>query len=183
MSQLTALSVSIGVLGGIATWLFLAVGGILIWAAFLAWACFFHTGGTADALKKTVTGNIFGAFMAWLAALILLTVPLGNALPLPLWAGIVVGVTVLVLCLAARFGPLSVIPANVYGYAATFAFLLQTPEALDKAQLLSGGLGNALFVVVVSMVIGAFFGLASAKLGAALTKKVPTVGTEPAPPA
>ena len=35
MSQLVALSVSIGVLGGIATFLFLNLG-LLIWAAFIA---------------------------------------------------------------------------------------------------------------------------------------------------
>jgi hypothetical protein len=33
MSQLAALSLSIAVLGGLATWVFLLVGGILIWAA------------------------------------------------------------------------------------------------------------------------------------------------------
>jgi hypothetical protein len=41
MSSLVALALSVGVLGGIAAWLFLTVGAILIWAAFVAWACFF----------------------------------------------------------------------------------------------------------------------------------------------
>ncbi|MFQ5889992.1 MAG: DUF1097 domain-containing protein [Gemmatimonadota bacterium] len=175
MSQLTALSLSIGVLGGIATWLFLLIGGLLIWAAFLGWACFFHEGGDGAALRKTIVGNVFGAFVAWIAALIL-SLPLGEALPLPVWAGIVVGITVFGLCLAAKIQAFSSIPASVYGYAAAFAFLLLTPGSLDRGALLSGGMDNALIAVAISMAIGALFGTASGKLGAALTKApAPTV--------
>ena len=72
MSQLVALSLSIGVLGGIATFVFLQfMPSYLIWAAFIAWACYFHTGGNTEALKKTIICNIFGAVCAWVAALLL----------------------------------------------------------------------------------------------------------------
>lgn len=169
MSQLVALSVSIGVLGAIATFLFLHAG-LLIWAAFIAWACFFHSGGDTNGLRTTIVGNVFGAVCAWLAALILLAVPLGGTLGLPLWAAIVVGVTVLGMCLAAHLKALSVIPASVYGYAATFAFLLQTAGMLTTDKLLSASLQNGLVVVALSMVIGALFGFASGKLGAVLAK-------------
>jgi hypothetical protein len=169
MSQLVALSVSIGVLGGIATFLFLN-SGLLIWAAFVAWACFFHSGGDTNGLRNTIVGNVFGAFCAWLAAVILLSVPLGGTLGLPLWAAIVVGVTVLGMCLAAHIKAFSVIPASVYGYAATFAFLLQTAGMLNKDKLLSASLQNGLVVVALSMVIGALFGFASGKVGALLAK-------------
>jgi hypothetical protein len=168
MSQLVALSIAIAVLAAIATWAFLAVGSVLIWAAFLAWACFFHTGGDQNALKKTIVGNIFGVICGWVAAVVILGVPLANSLTLPVWAGIVVGFTVVVLCLAAHAGLLNVIPASVYGYAATFAFLLQTPEKLTLPKLTSASMENALIVVPVSMVIGALFALASGRLGAAL---------------
>ena len=36
MQTIPALALSVAVLGGIATWMFLTVGGILIWAAFMA---------------------------------------------------------------------------------------------------------------------------------------------------
>jgi hypothetical protein len=170
MSQLVALSVSIGLLGGIATILYLKLG-LLIWAGFIAWACFFHSGGDANALQKTILGNAFGAFCAWVAALIILSIPLADKLSLPVWAGIVVGLTVLVLCLGAHIKAFSVIPAGVYGYAAVFAFLLQTADAMTKEKLMSVGLANALIIVIVSMVIGAIFGLVSGKVGAALTAK------------
>jgi hypothetical protein len=170
MSQLAALSLSIGVLGGIATWVFLTVGGVLIWAAFVAWACFFHTGGNANALRDTIIGNIFGAVVATLAALAILTIPGANALGLPLWAGIVVGITAWAICIAANIKMFSVIPANVYGYACTFAFLLQTPEKLSVAALTSFSINNGLIVVALSMAIGAVLGFLSGKLGAALTR-------------
>ena len=170
MSQLVALSVSIGLLGGVATILYLKLG-LLIWAGFIAWACFFHSGGDTNALKTTIVGNAFGAFCAWVAAVIILSIPLAETLSLPVWAGIVVGLTVLALCLGAHIKAFSSIPASVYGYAATFAYLLQTADSMTKAKLLSVSMGNVLILVIVSMAIGALFGLASGKVGSALTAK------------
>ncbi|HEY7877611.1 MAG TPA: DUF1097 domain-containing protein [Gemmatimonadaceae bacterium] len=172
MSPLVALSVSIGILGGIATIICLKFG-LLIWAAFIAWGCYFHSGGDSAALQKTIAGNILGAVLAWIGALIILSVPLGDKLGLPLWAGIVVGVTVFLICVAATIKTFSVIPANVYGYAAVFAFLLQTPGSMTKDKLLSGGLGNALIVVVISMILGAIFAIISQKFAATMTAKAP----------
>lgn len=170
MSQLVALSVSIGVLGGVATILYLKLG-LLIWAGFIAWACFFHSGADGAALKNTIVCNAFGSFCAWLAAIIILSFPMADTLTLPVWAGIVVGLTVLLLCLASQVKALALIPASVYGYAATFAYLLQTPETMAKDKLMSAGLTNALIVVIISMAIGAFFGLASGKMAGAIGPK------------
>jgi hypothetical protein len=170
MSQLVALSVSIGLLGGIATILYLNLG-LLIWAGFIAWACFFHSGGDGNALRNTIVGNAFGAFCAWVAALIILSFPLADSLTLPVWAGIVVGLTVMAMCLAAHIKAFSVIPASVYGYAATFAYLLQTADTMTKDKLMSASMANALLAVIISMAIGALFGLASGKLGGALAAK------------
>jgi hypothetical protein len=170
MSQLVALSISIGLLGGIATFIYLKLG-LAIWAGFIAWACFFHCGGDSNALKQTIVGNIFGAICAWVAALIILTVPLGDSLGLPLWAGIVVGITVFIMCIAAHIKALAVIPASVYGYAATFAYLLLTAQAMVIAEMTAVDFKrNAFLFIVISMVLGALFGMASAKLGAALAK-------------
>ena len=91
MSQLVALSISIGLLGGIATFIYLKLG-LAIWAGFIAWACFFHSGGDGEALKKTILGNLFGIFCAAVAAVLLLGsvgASLGGAA-----APVIVGVTV-----------------------------------------------------------------------------------------
>ncbi len=170
MSVRMATALSVGVLAGIATWIFLSVGTILIWAAFVAWACFFHCGGDGAALKTTIIGNIFGVIAGWVAALAILYIPLAGALSLPLWAGIVVLVVVVIVCLATSIPALANIPASVYGFACAFAFLLQTPEKLTQAALVSPSFDNVLVVVIVSMVIGALFGWASGKGAGALAK-------------
>jgi hypothetical protein len=160
----------VGILAGVATWFFLWAGSILIWGAFIAWACYFHSGGNVEALRSTIICNAFGVICAWIAAIIILAIPLGDALTLPLWAAIVVAVTVAAYILAAHIPALSSIPGTTYGYAATFAFLLQTPDKLSLDALLSVSLDNALIVVIISMVIGALFGYVSGQFAATLTK-------------
>jgi hypothetical protein len=145
--------------------------GLLIWAGFIAWACFFHSGGDSNAFRNTVICNAYGAVWAWVAALIILSFPMADSLGLPVWAGIVVGLTVLGLCLGAHVKAFSSIPAGVYGYAAVFAYLLQTADSMTKEKLMAAGMANALILVFVSMLVGAIFGLVSGKVGAALTKK------------
>ena len=166
MTALVALAVSIGLLGGIATALYLKVG-LAIWAGFIAWACFFHTGGDTEALKKTIIGNLFGIFCAAVAAWLLLSTNMGAAGP-----AVIVGVTVFLMVLAAHLKPFATIPASVDGYAATFAYLLQTAEAMVIGKLLIVDIvGNPILVVAISMVLGAIFGWLSARLAGALTKK------------
>lgn len=168
ITQLVALSLAIAVLGAVATWICLSVG-LLIWAAFIAWACFFHSGGDTNALKKTIVCTIWGVICAWVAAMVIVSVPMpGLGL---LWPAIVVGVTVFILCILAHVELLNVIPASVYGYAATFAYLLQTPEALSAARLTAPNLGNAAIIVTISLVLGAIFGFLSGKLGGMLKSK------------
>ena len=137
-----------------------------IWAGFIAWACFFHSGGDTNALKNTIVCNAFGAVCAWVAALIILSFPMADSFGLPAWAAIVVGLTVLVLCLGAHIKAFSSIPASVYGYASVFAFLLgNRPTSMTKDKLMSASLANALILVVVSMIVGAIFGLLSRQAG------------------
>lgn len=172
MDKLTALSVSIAVLSGVAT--FLAVGPLsglfLIWAATIAWAGYFFLGADKAALKNVITCGTFGVFMAWLGAIQITNIPADAALGFPVMAAIAVTVTVLVTCLAANISQLACIPASVLGYSATFAYLLQTPEMLNKAVLFNVSLTNPLLLVPVSIVIGAFFGQTSAKFAAKLTR-------------
>ena len=176
MPQLVALSVSIAVLG--AVWAFLALGPlggfVLVWAGFVAWGCYFHTGGDEAALSKTIVGNVYGVIMAWIALLIIVNVPvpvMGTV-----WPALVVGVTVFLLVIVASIDKLSAVPAQVYGYASTVAYSLE--KATDgeagtgpMANLASASFQNPLVLLIVSMVIGALFGFASGKLAGALTKE------------
>jgi hypothetical protein len=176
MSQLSALSLSIAVLGAI--WAFLALGPLsgctLVWAGFIAWGCFFHTGANNNALTKTIVGTIYGAVIGWIALLIIVNV----AMPAlgSVWPALVVGVTVFFLVIVASINLLSVVPANVYGYAAIVAYSLQTPSAPPATgplqNLTSASCANPLILLIVSLVLGALFGFASNKLSGALAKKV-----------
>jgi len=176
MSQLSALSLSIAVLGAI--WAYLALGPlsgcVLVWAGFIAWGCFFHTGANNNALTKTIVGTAYGALIGWIALLIIVNV----AMPAlgTVWPAIVVGVTVFFLVIVASINLLSVVPANVYGYAAIVAYSLQTPSAPPSSgplqNLTSASCANPLILLVFSLVIGALFGFASNKLSAALAKKI-----------
>lgn len=172
MKSLNALAISISVLGALATYLALGpLGGVyLIWAAFVAWGAFYALGADVAALQKLVVCGIFGALVAWLVAVVILTVPLAASLGLPLWAALVVGAGVVVVVLAANFPALATIPATVFGFASSFAYLLQTPDVLKSDVLLSLSLKNSLVVISLSLVAGGLFGLLSARWGAAMTK-------------
>src|SRR5262245_48550262 len=64
------LCLSFAVLGTI--WAFVALKiGLLVWAGFIAWGCFFHSGGDQKALVKTICGNVYGVIVAWIALLII----------------------------------------------------------------------------------------------------------------
>lgn len=170
MNTVISLVISVGLLAGVASWLFLFVGSIVIWAAFVAWACFFHSGGNQEAFISTIVCNAFGVVCAWIAALIILIVPLGNVLGMPLWAAIVVALTVGAYVMASKLALLASIPGTTYGYACTFAYLLQTPEKLTVEALTQFTFDNALITVIVSMVIGACFGYLSGRMATLLAK-------------
>jgi Protein of unknown function (DUF1097) len=178
MPQLVALSLSIAVLGGI--WAFIALKvGLLVWAGFIAWGCYFHSGGDQKALIKTICGNVYGIIVAWIALLIIFKAGVGDMGLIPI--AIVVAVTVFFLVIVASIDQLSVVPANVYGYAATVAWSLSAPSLAGATpdvagtgplqSLVSPSLGNPLVVLIVSMVIGAIAGYVSGLAAGALGKK------------
>jgi hypothetical protein len=167
MSQLTALSLSIALLGGV--WVFLALGPlaglVLVWAGFIAWGCYFHTGGDNAALQKTIAGMIYGAVLAGVALFLLGANPIG--LPAALAAPVYVAVTVFFLVIVAGCNLLSVVPANVYGYAATVAYAVQTANV---GSVTDANMANPVIVLSLSIVLGAVFGMLSGKLAGMLGK-------------
>jgi Protein of unknown function (DUF1097) len=167
MDLITALAVSIGVLGGIATFVMLSPFGfgLHIWAAFIAWATFYHCGGKEAGLTKAITHLIFGAVMAYIALLLVTQIPIGSALGVPLWAGICVLITVFILVYAAKSPTLSDIPASVYGYAATAGLALAGGKL---GSVTTASLENPFINIVISLIVGALLGYVSEKLAGAL---------------
>ena len=168
MSELLALSLSVAILGGV--WAFIALsplaGFTLVWAGFIAAGCFFAAGGDTKALTKTIAGIIYGAIIAWIALLIVAHVPvpaLGTV-----WPAIVVGVTVFFLVIVASVDLLSVVPANVYGYAALVGYTLSAGK-LDA--LTAPDNSNPLFLMVVSAILGGVLGYLMGQLAGVLKAK------------
>ena len=157
------IAISVAIIGGLVTWASLATGLFLIWAAFVACACFFNVGGDAAAFKTTIISNLFGVFVAWLTGLVVVIVSGGPAL-----SALIVAISIVAYILAAYIKPFSAIPAVTYGYACAFAYLTQNQSAFTPDSMLSASLGNALVIVPFSMIIGACFAYASALLAAQL---------------
>lgn len=167
MSKLTALALSIAVLGGV--WAFLALGplagSVLVWAGFIAWGSYFHSGGDSAAMQKTIVGMIYGAVVAGVALALVVANPIGLAASIA--APVYVAVTVFFLVIVAGINLLSVVPANVYGYAATAGYALSTSTANLTT---TPDLTNPVLLVALSVVIGTLFAAASGKLAGMLGK-------------
>ena len=171
MSKLIALALSIAVLGGV--WAFLALGPLggaapiaLVWVGFIAWGCYFHSGADNAALQKTIAGMIFGAVMAGIALYLVSSGMLGGLGALA--APVIIAVTVFPLVAVAGMNLLSVVPANVYGYAATAGLALTANTAGNATAM---DLSNPVVLVAISTVLGAVFGMVSNKGAAALGGK------------
>ncbi|MGQ0565901.1 MAG: DUF1097 domain-containing protein [Gemmobacter sp.] len=174
MPLLTALAISIGVLGGLATWLFVgpAAGlGLQIWAAFIAWAAFYHSGGGTAALTKNIPAHIFGGFVCLISLIVIVNT--AGSLGLPVAAGIFVGIGAATLVVAANVPALAVIPSQVYGFASTAAYALLSPGKLDTLTSVSL-INNPWLCISASMIVGALFGYASEAAGKAMAGKPAT---------
>jgi hypothetical protein len=155
MSQLLALSISVAVLGAI--WAFLALGPlapyVLVWAGFIVAGCFFAAGGDNNALIKTLAGIIYGAIIGWITLLVIdkVSVPsLGT-----IWPALVVGFFVFFLVIVASIEQLSVVPANIYGFAMVVAYTLSAGKLGDVA---TPNASNPLVLVILSAIAGVILG-------------------------
>lgn len=169
MDLVSALAISIGLLGGLATFFFLSpVGmGLSIWAAFIAWASFYHCGGKVEGFQTSVLANVWGVLWGALTLSAVSMTGGADALGLPAWAGICVAVGVGLMILGSKLPLLSSIPAAVYGYAAVVALALLTSSAGSVGV---PGLENPAINIALSMVIGGGLGLLSERLVGLLKK-------------
>lgn len=162
MNIITALAIVIGALAAVATYLCLGTTlGLQVWALFIGWGSFYHTGGKEAGLQKSAINHIWGALVAAIALIIIGKVAGSVAV-----TSLIVGLSVVVLVLGAHLPLLSTIPAAVYGYASTAAFALLSGVALTD----SGAVFKAAAMVVASMIVGNIFGYVSEKGAGMLAK-------------
>ncbi len=165
MHIITALAISIGALAAAATWLCLGTPlGLQVWALFIGWGSFYHSGGKVEGLGKSVINHAWGVVVAAVALIVVGTV--GGSV---LVTSLLVGASVVVLVLGAHLPQLATIPAAVYGYASTAAFCLLTGVAIGEI----GATLRAAAIVFASLLVGNLFGLVSEKLAGLLVRKTP----------
>lgn len=169
MPQLYAFALSGSLVASVASWLFLQFPGLLLWAAFIGWASFSHAGGDSAALKRSIACTAFGVVMAWLVAYPIAIGSIG--LPVPLAAAVLVAIATPVIIWASRFDFLSVVPATFYGFASSFAFLVQTPGKFNSGAMTSATLDNVLIVVTLSLMIGALLGVVQGRIASMIMQR------------
>lgn len=160
MTILIALALSIGVLAVAATWLVfgpLAALNVQIWQVFIAWACFYHSGGKTEGLQKTLICMIFGAVDGMLTVMLI-----GQLGDLGVMAApVAVGIGAAAIVLAAHIGLLATISASVYGFASVAGLILLKP--LSPA--------DAIVPTIASIIVGALFAWVSEMVAGKLSNK------------
>ena len=164
MDSRTALTLSIGILGGLAVAFTAEVITVPIWVVFLAWASFFFVGGGTDGWVRSVASNLVGVVIA--SASLYAAYLMGGSL---LVTAIAVGVGSALMVQASWLPLLSTTPAVVVGFASTVSTVAGTGNAITVTTISHPGL-----VAAVACVLGASFGLLSEYLANAMTKTTAT---------
>jgi hypothetical protein len=162
MPNYLALTISIGVLGAIDTYLTATVLPIPVWVTFIAWASYFAVGGGGSAgLLKSVVSNWTGIVIATISLMVA-----GAAGGSPIAAAICVGLGSAAMILATRITLTSFPPAIVFG----FASFVGTTAATGHGPM-TPGLANPTLVAAVSMLVGGLFGFVSEIVANALAAR------------
>ena len=156
MQQLHAFALTGSILGALITFSFLQFPGLLIWCAFIGWACFLHSGADTTLISSVIGSMVLGSVMAWVFSLIFISGML--PFPQPVAGAILVAVIAPTIIIGSSIQLFSVVPASFYGFATTFAYLAQTPGTFTMAAMTELALENAVVIVPVSLVIGSFVG-------------------------
>jgi len=128
---------------------------VQVWGGFIAWGAYFTVG--KDALSKTVTATIYGSILAAVAVILHGYLGVVGDLAWPVAVGITVwGLTALPKC--------PNIPANVFGYAATFGFML----VASNMEVMAMDFSNPVIMMSASFILGSIAGLASEKVAGLL---------------
>ena len=170
MDSRSALTLSIGVLGGVAVAFTATVLTVPIWVVFLAWASFFFVGGGPAGWVRSVCSNLVGVVIA--CASLYAAELLGGGLTL---TAIAVGVGSALMVQASWLELLSTTPAVVVGFASTVSTVVGTDQLVTATTISHPGL-----VAACACVLGATFGIASEYLAEAMTRKAsPTSAGHP----
>jgi len=167
LSPLIAGSLAAALLAALTVWAFAHLPGIWVWAAFIGWASYDHSGANRKAFVTSSICMVFGVVMAWLVALVVA----GSLLPLSsdVASAIAAGVASFTIVYLSRYRPFSNVPATFYGFASAFAYLLMHSGSFSLSGLKALDLGNVLLCVSTSLLVGSVLGVVHQRLAYALT--------------
>lgn len=164
MTSINSMALALAICGAIATFGFMQFGGSLsLWAAFVAWAGFFHSGGALSDFKLNGAAALFGTFLGWATMYLITGTAMGTVMSIPVWAGITVFFSAGIAVLVSKVTILAVVPVTMQALACVAAFVIL--KGVGGEKLLSFSIAdNALLNISISMIIGLCFGIATAKL-------------------
>jgi len=170
LSSLSAAALAAALVAAASVLAFSYLPHLFVWAAFIGWASYDHSGGNTQAAVRSSAALVFGVVMAWMVAIVIAT----GALPLsvPLATAIGAGMASSLIVIASRVSYLSVVPATFYGFASTFAYLSLAPGASTIGAMTTPG-WNAILSVLISLLIGTGLGMAHGKLAKILAAGEP----------
>ncbi|OBG85766.1 hypothetical protein A5698_03745 [Mycobacterium sp. E136] len=169
MDSRSALTLSIGMLGGLAVALTAEVITVPIWVVFLTWASFFFVGGGVGGWVRSLTSNLAGVVIA--SASLYAGHLLGGSL---LAIAVAVGIGSAVMVQASWVPLLSTTPAVVVGFASTVSTVAGTGNAITVTSISHPGL-----VAAMACVLGASFGLLSEFVAKVLTRETDPAKASP----
>ena len=166
LSPLMAAAAAAGIVAAGAVLAFSHTPSLFVWASFIGWASYDHSGANLQGLLRSSAALVFGVVMAWCVAAVVAagTLPLGIALATAVGAA----VASFAIVLASATPLLSVVPATFYGFASTFAYVSLAPGASSIESLTRPDAQNVLVTLPVSLLIGGVLGVAHGWLTKAL---------------
>ncbi|HEY7298659.1 MAG TPA: DUF1097 domain-containing protein [Xanthobacteraceae bacterium] len=166
LSSLSATALAAALVAAASVLAFSAMPDLFVWAAFIGWASYDHSGATPRAALRSSAALVFGVIMAWAVAI---TVAAG-AMPLsaPMATAVSAGIASFLIVLASAKRILSIVPATFYGFAATFAYLSLVPGTFTIGALTDLNWKNVLLAMPLSLLIGTGLGIAQGWLAGAL---------------
>jgi hypothetical protein len=175
LSILSATALAAAIIAAASVLAFSQLPDLLLWAAFIGWASYDHSGSTPQAAVRSSAALVFGVAMAWIVAFI---VAMGALPPgVPAATAISAGIASFIIVIASRVPSLAVVPATFYGFASTFAYLSIAPGASTIGAMTTLGWKNAVVTVPISLLIGTGLGIAHGLLAKILATSA--TGTAP----
>ena len=141
LSSLSSAALAAALVAAAAVLAFSAFPALFVWAAFIGWASYDHSGAGMQAAVRSSAALVFGVVMAWLVAITVVAhlLPASEAVS----TAIVAGTASFLIVMASRTALLSVVPATFYGFASTFAYLSLASGAFTIENLTSLSWRNA----------------------------------------